>query len=103
MTGLVPWLEAGGAVASLAALLALVPWRGRRTVRAALLWAALLSPVLAVAVWLALRDGTEPGSWLLLLPLTLVYLATVDLVFGVSARLSPRPPRAVRRRASWGP
>ncbi len=103
MTGLSPWLAAGGPAAGIAALLAIVPWRGRAATRAALLWVALLGPVLAMAAWLALRRGTEAGTWLLLLPLALVYLATVDLVLGVSARLSPRPPRSGRRRANWGP
>jgi hypothetical protein len=81
------------AVAASVALLAAVPWVGRAVARVVLLWALILAPVIATGVWLALREGTHPAAYTALVPLALIYLATIDLVFGVSARLS-LPPRA---------
>jgi hypothetical protein len=85
-----------GPLAVLAAALvvvgALVPWRGRSVVRAVLLFAFLLAPPTAIALALALYGRTSFGTWLLFIPLTFAWLATIDMKYGLGARLA-RPPR----------
>jgi hypothetical protein len=73
----------------------LVPWPGRRWAATVALCAAILAPLVAFGVWLASRPRTEPGTWLLLMPLTFAWLAVLDLRFGVGARIA-RPPRSRR-------
>ena len=68
---------------------ALLPSPVRAWARAALVFAVVLSPVLVLAgLLVAFAPKLEPGTWLLFLPLTFVYLASLDLRYGVSARLS---------------
>lgn len=68
---------------------ALVPSRARRWVRTALVFVVILAPVIALVAAIACyAPRTEPGTWLLFLPLTFVYLASLDLRWGVSARLA---------------
>lgn len=66
---------------------AVVPGPGRAWARSIALGAAILAPVGGAVVLIA-RVGREPGTWLLLLPLTILWLAWIDLRFGVGARLA---------------
>lgn len=66
-------------------------------IRAVLVGAAVLAPPAVLAWALAAFGRPEPGTWLLFLPLLFVWLAGIDLRFGVSARLA-RPPRGARPR-----
>jgi len=78
-----------GTLALAVGLAALVPSPARRWVRAGLVFVIILAPVIALAAAIALlAPRTEPGTWLLFLPLTFVYLASLDLRWGVSARLA---------------
>ena len=88
-------LGPASALAAAAALgaAAVVPSRGRPRARAVATGALLLAPPAALGVALARWGRPEPGTWLLLLPVTFTWLAFVDLRFGVSARLARRPAR----------
>jgi peptidoglycan/LPS O-acetylase OafA/YrhL len=66
------------------------PWRDGA--RAGLVFYALFSPLLALAAFLSTCD-TEPGTWLLFLPLGTAWCIALDLTIGVSRRLARRPGR----------
>jgi hypothetical protein len=63
------------------------PWR--EGMRAGLAFYVVFSPLVALAAFLSTQD-VEPGTWLLFLPLTIVWCITMDLRFGVSRRLARR-------------
>ncbi|MCC7139200.1 MAG: hypothetical protein IT460_12330 [Planctomycetes bacterium] len=66
-------------------------------IRTVLVGAAVLAPPGVLAWALVAWGRPEPGTWALFLPLLFVWLAAIDLRFGVSARLarpSRRRPRA---------
>lgn len=89
-----PVLTAAAAVAALLLVASTVPWAGRGHARAVGLAALVLAPPAAVGVLLARFGRGEPGTWLLLFPLTFAWLAWIDLRFGVAARLARRGARA---------
>jgi hypothetical protein len=65
--------------------------------RASLLFAAILSPLVALGFLLASYRHVRIGTWFLFVPLTVVWLAAIDLRYGISARLA-RLPGDPRRR-----
>jgi len=83
-----PALVVAAVLAGLLLVASLVPWAGRGHARAVALAALVLAPPAAVAAVLARYGRGEPGGWLLLLPVTFVWLAWIDLRFGVAARLA---------------
>lgn len=92
------WL-AGAALLLLAAF---VPWPGRGVVRAAVVLAALLSPVVAFALWIATWEHRAPSAWFTLPVVTLLWLAWMDLQIGLTARWA-RPAARAERRSRPGP
>ncbi len=89
-----PALTAAAVVAALLLLASVVPWAGRGHARAVALTVLVLSPPAAVGVVIARYGRGEPGTWLLLLPVTFAWLAWIDLRFGVAARLARLGARA---------
>ena len=86
------------AVLGCLAIASLVPSPWRTPARVGLALFVLLTPLWALAIALSRSGRAEPGTWLLFLPATFVYLAVIDLRYGVSARLARigtvRPERA---------
>ncbi len=89
-----PVLTAAAVVAALLLVASTVPWAGRGHARAVALAALVLSPPVGMGVVLARHGRGEPGTWLLLLPVTFAWLAWIDLRFGVAARLARLGARA---------
>jgi hypothetical protein len=94
-----PTPTAAAVVAALLLVASFVPSRVRGHARAILLGAAILAPPAAVGALLARHGRGEPGTWLLLFPLTFAWLAFIDLRFGVAARLARLGARAGRHDA----
>jgi hypothetical protein len=65
--------------------------RAGSVVRAALLFAVVLSPLVALGFFLASWRHVRIGTWFLYVPLTVVWLAAIDLRWGISARLARLP------------
>ena len=82
---------------------ALVPGPWRTPARVALAFHVILLPVWAAAYGISRLPQPGPGAWLLLVPLTFVWLVILDLRFGVGARLSRRPAAASNGRRAGAP
>lgn len=98
-----PALTAAAVVAALLLVASTVPWAGRGHARAVGLTAIVLAPPAAVGVLLGRFGRGEPGTWLLLLPLTFAWLAWIDLRYGVAARLARLGARAAGGGAAASP
>ena len=89
----------GGVLAALV-LLAAVPSRAREAARVTCIFLVVLAPVIAIAYALSLVSRSEPLAWLALLPITIVWLAILDLRWGVSGRVTKGLPRNGTKRAA---
>lgn len=87
-----------GAVAVGMLLLATVPSRARDAARVAWIFLLVLSPVIAVGYGFARARFDEPLAWLALLPITITWLAILDLRWGVSGRVTKGLPRGAAKR-----
>jgi hypothetical protein len=89
-------IVAGAAVLA-TVLLSVLRWPGRSVAQAVLLFAVILSPLVALGFLLAEWRSVRIGTWFLFFPATVVWLASLDLRYGISARLA-RPPASRRPR-----
>lgn len=82
-----------GALAVALVLLAAIPSRARDAGRVTILFLLVLAPVLALGWALSHADRAEPLAWLALVPVTLAYLCVLDLLWGVSGRVTRGLPK----------
>jgi len=88
-----------GAVAVAAILLAAIPSRARDAARVAWIYLLVLSPVIAIGYAFLRGRPDEPLAWLALVPLTITWLAILDLRWGVSGRVTKGLPKGAVRKA----
>ncbi len=92
----------GVALAVLAAgmvVLAAIPSRARDAARVAWIFVLVLSPMIALGYGLARASRGEPLVWLALLPITITWLAILDLRWGVSGRVTKGLPKGATKKA----
>ena len=77
-----------GAVAPALLLLTVVPSRARHAPPVTCIFLLVLAPAIAIGWGLSLADREEPLAWLALVPITITWLAILDLRWGVSGRVT---------------
>ncbi len=97
---------AGAALGALAAgivLLVTLPSPARTAARVTGLFLLVLSPVIAVGYGYSFAHRDEPLAWLALVPLTITWLAILDLRWGVSGRVTKGLPKGATKKPAPKP